>query len=229
MKNAFALGCALLGMIAAAPIASASPVAVANASFEALVLPCAPGPSCFVLSDIPDWATSGQTATFSPSTGAGGEFASIPDGINVAAVGDGNGAGSISQALAATVAANTHCTLTVSVGARSDFPFSQYTVALEAGGTVLASDSSLNPAAGSFASDAISFFSGSSPATLGEQLTILLSATGTTAAGAGAQADFDAVALDTSSSTSVSEPTAIGMLGVGLCALMLVRRRTPQR
>jgi len=93
-----------------------------------------------------------STATFKPSTGAegGGEFVGIPNGVNVAAIGNEIGGANIFQALTATVSANTLYTLKVSVGARADFPFSEYTIDLEAGGTVLAADSSLDPSPGTF-------------------------------------------------------------------------------
>lgn len=212
----------LLAIICFVGIASATPVTVNNPSFEALVLSCTAGPSCFVDGDIPGWVPSVflSTATFKPSTGLGGEFSSIPDGANVAAVGNELGGANIFQALTATVQANMLYMLDVSVGARADFPFSQYTIALEAGGAVLASDSSLNPSAGSFLPDAITFFSGPTPTTLGQQLGIRLSATGLSVTGAEAQADFDKVLLDASPSTSIPEPSTLYLLAAGCIGLL---------
>jgi hypothetical protein len=222
------LSASLLVVLGFAGGASATSITVNNPSFEALVLPCAGGPSCFsAIGDIPDLVTSGRTSTFKPSTGLGGEFTSIPNGVNVAAISDQGGPGSIFQALTATVQANTLYTLDVSVGARADFPFSQYTVALEAGGTVLTSDSSLNPAAGSFLPDTVTFSSGPAPPTLGQQLDIAISATGPSVLGAAAQADFDEVLLDASPST-VPEPGTLLLLTtscIGLLAYRCFRRR----
>jgi hypothetical protein len=216
------LSVSLLVIVVFAGVASATPITVNNPSFEALVLTCAGGPSCFVLGDIPGWVPSDviSTATFKPSTGPGGEFISIPDGVNVAAVGNAQGGANIFQALTATVQANTLYTLDVSVGARADFPFSQYTIALEADGTVLASDSSLDPSAGSFLPDIVTFFSGPTPTTLGEQLGIRLSATGLSVLGAAAQADFDEVLLDASSSTSIPEPGTLLLLTISCIGLL---------
>ena len=74
---------ALLAVVGTVSTASATPITVINPSFEALVLACAPGPNCFTLGDIPGWVPSNvpSTATFKPSTGIGGEFTSIPDGV----------------------------------------------------------------------------------------------------------------------------------------------------
>jgi hypothetical protein len=190
--------------------ASATPITVNNPSFEALVLTCAPGPGCFALGNVPDWVVTGQASTFKPSTGPAGEFTSIPDGINVAAIGDPAGPGSISQTLTATVQANTLYTLEVSVGRRADATFSPYTIALEAGGAVLVSDSSLRPPAGSFLTDTITFSSGPNPPTLGQSLGIQLSATTE-------QADFDEVLLNASPST-VPAP----LIGEGLPSALAI-------
>jgi hypothetical protein len=219
------LSVSLLVIVGFVGVASATTITVNNPSFEALVLPCAGGFLCFSApGDIPDWVTSGRTSTFKP----GGLFNSIPNGVNVAAIGDQNGAGNIFQAVPASVQANTLYTLDVSVGARADFPFSQYTVALEAGGTVLASDSSLNPAAASFLPDIITFSSGPAPPTLGQQLDIAISATGLSALGTAAQADFDEVLLDASPSPSVPEPGTLLLLTtscIGLLGYRCFRRR----
>jgi hypothetical protein len=207
---------AVLGTFGAA---SASPIAVNNPSFEDLVLTCAPGPTCFALGDVPSWGASAATGgtTFKPSTGPSGEFISIPDGVNVAAVAGPGTNAHIFQAVNANVQSNTLYTLQVSVGHRADFPFSEYTVDLEAGGTVLVSDSSLSPGPGSFVTDTLTFFSGLAPPSLGQQLGIRLSATGLSATGASAQADFDLVHLDASPS---AVPTPL--IGFGFPAFLVV-------
>jgi len=227
----------LLATLGFGGVAAATPITVNNPSFEADVLTCAGGPSCFAINSIPAWVASsmGTTSTFKPSIGAppSGEFSSIPDGVNVAAIGPASGGANISQTLVATVQANTLYTLDVSVGARADFLFSQYTITLEAGGTVLASDSSLDPAAGSFLTDTITFFSGPTPTTLGQSLEIELSATGLSApGGTAAQADFDKVLLDASPTTSIPEPGTFLLLGttcIGLLGYRCLRRRPTVR
>jgi hypothetical protein len=220
----------IVGLIGAT---SAAPIVVNNPSFESPVLTCAAGPLCFsALGDIPDWATSGRTSTFKPSTGARGEFIfGIPDGVNVAAIGDRNGGGSIFQALPLTVQANTNYVLRVFVGASADIlPFSQYTVALEAGGTVLFSDNSnLHPGPGSFFEDSnVPFSTGPTPATLGQQLGIRLSATGPTDEGFAAQAVFDDVTFSAIPITNIPEPGTLFLLTtscIGLLGYRCVRRR----
>jgi hypothetical protein len=216
-----------MAILSAIGNASASPITVNNFSFEALVLTCAPGPACFTLGDIPGWVVSSvpSTATFKPSTGPSGEYTSIPNGVNVAAVGNEIGGANILQALTATVQANTLYTLGVSVGHRADFPFSEYTIDLEAGGTILASDSSLSPGPGTFLTDTITFSSGPTPPTLGDQLGIRLSATGLSVTGAAAQADFDLVLLDASSVSSVPEPGTLSLLATACLGLLGYRRQ----
>jgi len=205
---------------------SATFLTVNNFSFEADVLGCAAGPSCFDFNNIPAWtiAPGSGTATFKPSTGAGGEFpAGVPDGVNVAALGNGFNSGDIRQTLSATLLANTKYTLKLFLGQRSDFPFSIYTASLEANGSVLASDSTLAPPPGTFLPDTIIYNSGASPAQLGQLLVIHLFATGLTVAGAPGQADFDNVTLD-ASPTGIPEAATGALLSVGLIALSLLRR-----
>jgi hypothetical protein len=209
-----------LAVLGAIGDASASPIAVNNFSFEDVVLTCAPGPTCFAFGNIPSWGVVSGGSTFKPSTGPSGEFSSIPDGVNVAAVAGPGTNENIFQAVNANVQSNTFYTLQVSVGHRADFPFSQYTVDLEAAGTVLVSDSSLSPGPGSFVTDTLTFFSGLAPPSLGQQLGIRLSATGRDVTGASAQADFDLVLLDASAVSGVPEPSTL-VLVAGGCLVLL--------
>lgn len=143
---------ALTFLVAAASSpAFALSLAVTNPSFEARVLTCAAGSNCFILGDIPGWAVSTvpQTETFKPSTGSGGIYPSdVPDRFNVAAVGNQNGAGSISQVLADVLAAQ----------------------------TLLASASGPTPEAGSFLFDSLTFQSTASTPGIGQPLSIRLRA-----------------------------------------------------
>jgi hypothetical protein len=176
-------------------------IPIANANFNSDLLGCAAGPQCFDLGVIPGWVGGGPTiATFKPSTGAGGEFpGGIPGGgPNVAGVGQAAGAGTITQDLGFAPLPNTTYTLTVYVGQRADFPLIAYDVELVVGTTSVASDTTLRPAAGSFALDTVTYNSGSSPSA--GDLMIRLSASG------GGQADFAQVAL---TATSVGLVTKI--------------------
>src|SRR5450755_3394128 len=95
----------------------AAPIPIANAGFEADVLPCAGGPGCFALGVVPSWNVSQGGTTFKPSTGAGGEYpGGIPQGLNVLAEGDPTVFGESSQDLGFAPSPNTTYTLTVYVG-----------------------------------------------------------------------------------------------------------------
>lgn len=207
---------------AASSSAFALSLAVTNPSFEARVLTCAAGPNCFILGDIPGWAVSTvpQTATFKPSIGSGGIYPSgVPDGFNVAAVGNQDGAGSISQVLADVLTPDTAYTLSAAIGYRADFPFSGYSLDLLAGQTLLASASGLTPAVGSFLFDSLTFQSTASTLGIGQPLSIRLRSLI-----AGAQADFDVVTL---TAAPVPEPSVVLMLlaGLGLLAAAGGRRK----
>jgi hypothetical protein len=84
--------------------------------------------------------------------------------------------------------------LTVSVGQRADFPLTAYTVELLVGTKSVASDTTLRPAAPTFALDTVTYNSGSSPGA--GHLFVRLSGSG------GGQADFDRVALNASSAAT---------------------------
>ncbi|OLE42575.1 MAG: hypothetical protein AUI36_24205, partial [Cyanobacteria bacterium 13_1_40CM_2_61_4] len=211
--------CAILGFAAlvlwTAP-AAATAVPVANSGFETDSLGCAAGPLCFA-AGITNWNPSGQTATFKPSTGVGGTFlTAIPDPVNVAALGNGEGTGSITQTLSATLQANTLYTLTLSVGQRSDFPFTGYTAALLAGTTVLASDSLLLPPPGTFLTDVIAFLSDGGPL-IGQALSIGIHSNCLPTGGCG-QVDIDKVSLD-ATGVPVPEPGTFFLLGSGLVGI----------
>ncbi len=104
------------------------------------------------------------------------QYVSIPNGNQVAILDDFNGAGTLSQALSATLAADTTYTLTFWVGNNLLLPYSGYTAALTAGGVTLAADNSaVSPTAGHFLQDTITFNSGASPAQLGQALGITFS------------------------------------------------------
>jgi hypothetical protein len=87
----------------------------------------------------------------------------------------------------------------VYVGQRADFPLTAYAVELVVGTTSVTSDTTLSPAAGSFALDTLTYNSGSSPGA--GHLMIRLSASG------GGQANFAQVAL-----TATSAGTATRIL-----------------
>ena len=73
-----------------AAIAWGVDIPIANAGFEQVVLPCAPGPNCFAR-EIAAWTATGQIATYKPAAGAhpGG----VPEGVNVGSIGNEFGSG----------------------------------------------------------------------------------------------------------------------------------------
>ncbi len=201
--------------------AIASPVTINNPSFETPVQ-CA---GCYTYDSSTGWVSQASVSTWRPAVGPGGEFSSIPDGLQVAALGE-PGSGSLSQNLTATVLANTTYTLSFWVGQRTDTPLSGYAVALLAGGATLGSNSAGNPSPGTFMEQTIVYNSGPSPAELGQTLEILVNGSGN------GQADFDLFSLDasaTGATSSVPEPSnfCLVVAGLGLVAGFAVRRLSP--
>ena len=151
----------LVGLTTAA---SAAPVLIVNAGFEAPSL----GDSQAIFT-VAGWTNSGDSGTFNPHAGA---FASgAPEGENVAF--SSHGGPTISQILSATAQANTLYTLTMLVGNRLDADFGGYQTELWAGGTMLAQDNgSLFPADGQFLMSTVQYFVASGDAVAGSALEI---------------------------------------------------------
>jgi hypothetical protein len=202
--------------------ACALDIPITNAGFEQVVLPCAPGPACFAR-DVAAWTGTGQFSTFKPSTGPGGIFpGGLPEGMNVGAVGNEVGVGSLVQTLTATLQPNTTYTLVFSVGSRSDYVFTGYTIDLLAGSTTLASDSSLSPPTGTFVTGRIVYSSVANPTLLGQRLAIRL-----TSRGAGS-ADFDKLSLDATPTIVSSSASQIASGGGWKTAQTLINLLTTQ-
>ena len=191
-------------------VLQAAAIPINNFSFEADVLAL----GAFDPGNIPGWTGSAFYSTYHPTAAQfpGG----VPDGVNVAAVTSGD----IFQTLLANLTANTMYTLLVSVGQRADgFAIGPYLVTLEAGGSVLASESAQTPAPGTFATSTINFFAAPGGPHLGQALTIRLAENG-------GQADYDFVRLNaTSITTGVPEPATVTLIAAGFAALTLLRRK----
>ena len=187
---------------------------VANNSFET---PIVTAPSGFISStgSVGGWTfTGGQQGFANPvaAHNAGGSWygpsPTIPNGNQVA----WSNGGTISQTLSGTLQTNTVYTLSAFVGNRLSVNFPGYSIGLYAGGNLLASNSGVTPADGTFAPVTVSYTSGIS-VTPGQALEIRL----TTSAGFNAQANFDNITLDVA---SIPEPSAIlGLLGFGLLGI----------
>jgi hypothetical protein len=107
---------------------------------------------------------------------------------------------------------NTVYTLGAFVGNRLSLNFPGYNIGLYAGGNLLASNSGVTPADGTFAPVTFSYTSGIS-VTPGQALEIRL----TSLSGFQGQTNFDNITLD---AASIPEPSAIlGLLGFGLLGI----------
>jgi len=185
---------------------------VANNSFEAPII-TAPSGSVVATGLVGGWTFAGGAQgffnpslgeTFSPGFGYGPSPV-LPDGNQVA----WSNGGTISQILSATLQTNTVYTLGVHVGRRQKVAFAGYNIQLYAGSNLLASNSSVIPAAGTFAPVTVSYTSGIS-VTPGQALEIRLTSNGV-------QTNFDNITLD---AASIPEPSAIlGLLGFGLLGI----------
>jgi hypothetical protein len=190
--------------------ASASPIPVANFSFETLPpggLPfgCSGTGCAFSEAPIPGWTNSGVSGQFQPGSNTL-YFNFIPDGSRVAYSNDPGG--TITQTVGATVAANTNYTLRVDLGLRKDGFDSLGTVQLLVGSTPVIA-TGVAPSIGNWSTFTATY--NSVAADIGKTLTIQLTATGS-------QSDFDNVRLD-GSPTGVPEPVTTALVGVGLAVL----------
>jgi hypothetical protein len=150
-------------------------IPVLNPLFDLDELPGSPGPSTGQ-AGITGWISGPQTGVFKASTA---QYPSAPTtGLYCAYVGGTYASGSILQTVGATVQANTTYTLKVSVGARTDFPFTGYTAALLAGNVTLAFGNKATPVGGTFVTEVVVYESGDTPAQLGQPLQILVKSLG---------------------------------------------------
>ena len=186
---------------------------VANNSFETPVITT---PSGFISSTGPveGWTFTGTQQGFADPVAAhdaGGSWYGPSPTINGNQVAWSNG-GTISQTLSATLQTNTVYTLGAFVGNRLSLNFPGYNIGLYAGGNLLASNSGVTPADGTFAPVTVSYTSGIS-VTPGQALEIRL----TSLSGFQGQTNFDNITLD---AASIPEPSAIlGLLGFGLLGI----------
>ncbi len=195
----------------------AASIFIANHSFEAPIITDPSGFTTVSSATSNNWTFAGgmnqgfldpgiaETAT--PGNHFYGLSPTLPNGNQVA----WSNGGTISQTLSATLQANTKYTLGAFVGRRFSESFPGYYIKLYAGGNLLASNNSVNPAAGTFAPVTVSYTSGSSGSLLGQALEIRLTSL------SGSQTNFDLITLDAS---PIPEPSAmLGLLGFGLLGI----------
>jgi hypothetical protein len=203
----------LLGCVAGT-MCFANTITILNPGFELPVY----APGGYVNDVATNWNVTGDAGTWNPQPAPGTFFsAPVPEGSQVLAVGFQH-ASDVNQNLSVGLTANTTYTLTYFVGRRLDVPMSAYTVSLDAGATVLASDSGATPAAGTFVSRTITFTTGASP--VAGNIIIDISAAGLNQT----QTAFDLFSLTTAS--AVPEPATLSFLGIGLAAMAFARRRS---
>jgi hypothetical protein len=198
------------------PLYADSTISIQNASFENYnaftVTNC--GTGCgYNLGPIPDWTGTG--GSWQPGS-AQFNFP-LPDG-NVLAYTNG---GSISQDLGISLLPNSVYTLSVFVGDRLDgYSTGPYSIALDAGGTTLASlsGSGSDITSGTFADEILIFSTGQN--VVSGDLSIVL-------ASGGVQADFDDVSLTVGQNAAVPEPMSLILLvaGVAFVGLFSLLRR----
>ena len=160
-------------------------IPVINPGFETDVQTC-PAEPCYA-AGITGWMVGPVSGTFRP--GPLQYPIGIPGGLNVGAIGNFSSTGSIMQTTGVTLRADTTYVLKLSIGQRLDYPFTGYAVSLMAGGVVLASDSSLQPAPGTFLTDTIVYKTGPHPPLAGLPLQIIVTSVGT------GEVDVDKVSL----------------------------------
>jgi len=253
MRSTFAalLSCLVAGALAS-PLASAAPIAIANAGFEAdaaangaFVVLTPQGWSVYDPSSIIDGASNAVGVIF---PNVGGEYfpGGAPEGNNAALVflagGQAAEAG-LQQTLSATLQANTRYTLSVQVGniaSGTSLPgssggagvffdldgFPGYRIDLMAGGTVLASDDNTLAGAipeGEFRLSSFDFVTGLVHAQLGEELGIRL-----VNLKAPGTADVPNIEVDFDdvqlTASSVPEPSTLALL-LGAAIFGYARRR----
>jgi hypothetical protein len=198
-------------------------IPIANNSFES------PSTGGFLGGPPTSWTSTTDVTTGERTIFGTVEFGTgvIPDGVQAVLIGGQNlnHSANLFQTLGATLQANTTYTLVVFVGHDLVGVADPYRVSLEANGVMLASDNSLNPAAGTFQQDTVTFNSGANPSQLGQALTILLAGTGSAT---NSTVWFDDVQLDASPTPSgTPEPATMALSGLALAVVGLLRRIRP--
>jgi hypothetical protein len=208
----------------------ASPLAIVNSSFDSDVLAL----NGISMSSIIGWSALGSQGAWAPTAlrlnlgGSPGLVTNPATGIDGSNVAFSNG-GTISQTLASTLASSAGMvyTLSVDIGRRFDIPDLDYSIALFAGATPLASIfDPVSPTPGTLSFATLQYTSTGSEAVIGQNLSIRL----ITTAGGGAQTVYDKVTLDaTQTQAGAPEPASALLMLTGIGVVCLAKRKRVSR
>lgn len=140
------------------------------------------------------------------------------DGNQTAALREGSGI--LGQTLGINLTANTPYTLSIWIGARTDFPYAGYTFGFftSAGTALVTETNAVTPVAGTWVNRILTFTALTGNPNLGQPLQIRF---GETEPSTSSQTVFDKVTLDV-----VPEPSAVVLTIVGCGGLLALRRRS---
>ncbi len=219
----------LITLLLAVPFCTfASPLTIVNSSFDAQVLSL----NGVLLGSITGWTaplTLGNQGIWAPTAlslnvgGSPGLITNPATGINGSNVAISRG-GTISQTLVSTLTSTAGMvyTLSVDIGHRFELPESDYTIALFAGATQLASIfDPVMPAAGALSFATLQYTTTGLEAVIGQNLSIEL----ITNASAGNQTIYDNVTLD----VGTPEPASALLMLTGIGLVYLTKRKRVSR
>jgi hypothetical protein len=211
------VGALALTLFAALPGVAAN-IPIVNFSFENPDAGTNPNNNFAAVDNVPGWTATGR-AQIADVTGY---TQAAPDGHQSLQM----IAGHIDQTLTTHLTANTLYTLSYYIASRNQQLTSDYTLAPEAGNTVLASDSNFYTSSTAYSVHSFTFNSGATPAQVGQALQVVLDTSGfNTPSNNSGLTVFDDISLSAVSTSGTPEPASFALLSTGLAALGLFGRK----